>query len=103
MGHAEPLTDHQIAERLERLPDWEQVGNVITRYIETEIIESEALATQIVTMGKQIGRRADLVLQDARLWVALNTPDSGARLTPEDFDLAAEIDLLAASRVHVQT
>ncbi|MGW7198443.1 4a-hydroxytetrahydrobiopterin dehydratase [Streptomyces chryseus] len=89
-----PLTDQEIAERLEQLPGWEQVGNEITRRYDIRYHAGVAVIVHVADRERRIQHHADIDLRIDHLRFGITTHDAGHVLTAADFDLAARIDAI---------
>jgi 4a-hydroxytetrahydrobiopterin dehydratase len=92
-----PLTDQEIAERLETLPGWEQIGNEITRRYDLPHHAGVAVIVQVADLERRVGHHADIDRRIDHLRFGITTHAAGHRLTAADFDLAARIDALVAA------
>ncbi|MBB6435570.1 4a-hydroxytetrahydrobiopterin dehydratase [Streptomyces candidus] len=92
-----PLTDHEIAERLEDLPEWQQVGHEIVRRYEIGYDEAVAAVVTIADRARRVQHHAGLDLRADSLTARITTHDAGNVLTAADFDLAYRIDAIVAA------
>ncbi|MDI6409199.1 4a-hydroxytetrahydrobiopterin dehydratase [Streptomyces albus] len=98
MGDAPgPLSDREIAERLEQLPGWERSGDTITRSYGIRYHGGVAMIVPVADVERLIGHHADIDLRWDHVRFAITTHDAGHKLTEADFDLAARIDRIAAA------
>ncbi|MFD3517787.1 4a-hydroxytetrahydrobiopterin dehydratase [Streptomyces sp. NPDC058657] len=92
-----PLSDQEIAERLEDLPGWEQVGHEIVRRYEIGYHEAVAALVTIADRSRRVEHHAGLDLRVGSLTARITSPDAGNVLTAADFDLAYRIDAIMAA------
>ncbi|MFF8283166.1 4a-hydroxytetrahydrobiopterin dehydratase [Streptomyces albus] len=98
MGDApRPLSDREVAERLEQLPGWERSGDTITRSYGIRYHGGVAMIVHVADVERLIGHHADIDLRWDHVRFAITTHDAGHKLTAADFDLAARIDRIAAA------
>jgi 4a-hydroxytetrahydrobiopterin dehydratase len=98
MPYAPSLTDAEIDERLAALNGWERDADTIRRTIKLKGFRAAiALVDAIADAAEAANHHPDIAIHDYnRVTLTLTTHASKA-LTFRDFDLAAEIDHLAAS------
>ncbi|HET6856622.1 MAG TPA: 4a-hydroxytetrahydrobiopterin dehydratase [Streptomyces sp.] len=92
-----PLTDHEIAERLEGLPGWEQLGHEITRTFGLDYHAGVALIVQVADHERRICHHANIDLRIDHVRFGITTPEAGNTLTDADFVLAARIEAIVAA------
>ncbi len=92
-----PLTDEEIAERLEGLPGWAHVGDEITRTYAVRHHAGVAVIVHVADRERRIGHHADSDLRIDSIRLGLTTHDVGRQLTAADFDLAARVDAIVAA------
>ncbi len=92
-----PLTDQEIAERLEALPGWEQIDRYITRRYEIRYHAAVAAIVTIADRSRRVQHHAELDLRMDSLTARITTHDAGFVLTAADFDLAHRIDAIVAA------
>lgn len=97
MPAAPLLTDAEIAERLQQLTDWTRVGDTIRRTVKRKGFRGAiALVNAVADAAEAANHHPDIEIHGYnRVTFRLTTHAVGG-LTFRDFDLAAEIDRLAA-------
>jgi 4a-hydroxytetrahydrobiopterin dehydratase len=86
------LSDAEIDERLEGLPEWAREGNAIRRIYECgDFVGSTNFVAGIVEPAESMGHHPDLEISWDKVTVTISTHSEGG-LTGADFELAAEID-----------
>jgi 4a-hydroxytetrahydrobiopterin dehydratase len=86
------LSDAEIEERLEVLPEWAREGNAIRRIYECgDFVGSTNFVADIVEPAESMGHHPDLEISWDKVTVSISTHSEGG-LTAADFELAAEID-----------
>jgi 4a-hydroxytetrahydrobiopterin dehydratase len=96
----EPLSEHEIEERLAMLdPGWQREGGAIERDLECEDFAAAlALVNRIGAEAERANHHPDIRLHGYRhVRVTLSTHSVGG-LTGRDFALARTVDSLAESR-----
>lgn len=89
------LSETEIDERLETLPDWTTDGKEISRTFEFEdFVTAIDFVNRLVEPAESAGHHPDLTISYNKVTVNLSTHDAGG-LTPMDFALAEEISQLA--------
>ena len=97
-----PLSDAEIAARLESLPGWERDGDVITRTYKLDTyLAGLAFASAIGTLAEAQDHHPELIIGWRRVTVRYNTHDAGGKITARDFRAAAAIEALGYPRPHV--
>jgi len=98
MPYAEPLTDAELADGLERLPEWTHDGDSIRRTVAMEDFRAAlALVNRVADAAEAANHHPDIeIAQYRRVTFRLTTHAAGG-LTMRDLELAAEIDRLAAA------
>ena len=98
MPYAEPLTDEELADGLERLTDWTRDGDAIRRTISTHDFRAAlALVNRVADAAETANHHPDIeIAQYRRVTFRLTTHATGG-LTTRDLELASEIDRLAAT------
>ena len=82
------LSDRDIQQRLDELPDWTLSGQQIacTRRFR-DFIEAVEFVNRLVDPAEAAGHHPDLAISYNRVTIALTTHDAGG-LTEKDFNLA---------------
>lgn len=92
-----PLSDAEITERLAALPSWTREGHVITRLVAPiRYHAGVALIVHVADISRLTQHHADINLSFDGVRFTITTHDAGGVLTAADFDLAAQIDKVAA-------
>ncbi|NKY44291.1 4a-hydroxytetrahydrobiopterin dehydratase [Nocardia cerradoensis] len=90
-----PLTDSEIAVRLEALPGWARDGDEITRTFAHTYHECVHLAVYVAAKAREVGHHPDMLITWQRIEFRITTHDVGRKLTALDFELARDIDRIA--------
>jgi len=87
------LPKDEIERRLDRLPDWEQVEQEITRnYVLTNFREALRFVNQVGEMAEDADHHPDILIHSwNNVTITLSTHSEGG-LTENDFELAEKID-----------
>jgi 4a-hydroxytetrahydrobiopterin dehydratase len=96
MSTPAPLTDAEISERLGALPGWKRDSGEITRTFAHTYHECVHLAMYVAAKAREVGHHPDIHITWQRIEFRITTHDAGGLLTAADFDLAADIDRIAA-------
>lgn len=89
------LTDEQIKERLDALPQWSEAGGVIQRtYLFKDFIHAMKFVNQVADLAERRQHHPDILIRYRKVTLSLSTHDAGG-ITQKDFDLAHETDALA--------
>lgn len=92
--NAMPLTQAQIEQKIQTIPQWQQEQQTITRTFEFKnFVEAIAFVDQLVEPAEAAGHHPDLAISYNKVTVSLTTHDAGG-LTQMDFDLAQQISEL---------
>ncbi|WP_378733762.1 4a-hydroxytetrahydrobiopterin dehydratase [Nocardia brasiliensis] len=90
------LTETEVAEALNTLPDWTRDGDVLTRTVQApSFLAGIELVRQVAEAAEAADHHPDIDIRWRKVTFALSTHDSGG-LTALDVDLARKIDQLAA-------
>lgn len=92
----EPLTNDEIARRLDLLNGWVRNGDEITRTFQHTYHECVHLAMYVAAKAREVGHHPDIDIRWQRIRFGLTTHDAGGKLTVKDFELAQHIDSIAA-------
>lgn len=90
-----PLTEQEIEDALQALPDWQRAGDEIHRTYPLRYHAGVAMIVHVADRERRIGHHADIDLRIDHIRFAVTTHDAGHKLTRADFDLAARIDAIA--------
>jgi 4a-hydroxytetrahydrobiopterin dehydratase len=86
------LSDAEVQEALQALPEWAREGDEIVRTYESKSFSANIdFVGRIAELAEAADHHPDLDIRYTKLRVALSTHDAGG-LTQRDFDLAAQID-----------
>ena len=87
------LPKDEIERRLDRLPDWEQVEQEITRnYVLTNFREALRFVNQVGEMAEDADHHPDILIHSwNNVTITLSTHSEDG-LTENDFELAEKID-----------
>jgi len=84
-----PLTDTEVAMRLESLPEWRVESGELTRtFAFKDFVGSLAFVNKVGELAEKAGHHPDIDIRYNRVRLALVTHDAGG-ITEKDFDLAA--------------
>ena len=89
------LTQTEIEQKLQTIPQWQQQEQTITRTFEFKnFVEAVDFVDRLVEPAEAAGHHPDLTISYNKVTVSLTTHDAGG-LTQKDFDLAQTISGLA--------
>lgn len=95
--NAMPLTQTEIEQKIQALPQWQQSQQTITRTFKFKnFVEAIAFVNQLVEPAEAAGHHPDLAISYNKVTVSLTTHDAGG-LTQLDFDLAQQISQLTTN------
>lgn len=90
-----PLTQAQIDQKMETVPQWQQSEQIITRTFEFKnFVEAIAFVDKLVEPAEAAGHHPDLEVSYNKVTVSLTSHDAGG-LTDKDFSLAQTISGIA--------
>jgi 4a-hydroxytetrahydrobiopterin dehydratase len=93
--HAMPLSQTEIDQEIQAIPQWQQSGQTIKRTFKFKnFVEAIAFVNQLVEPAEAAGHHPDLTISYNKVTVSLSTHDAGG-LTDKDFALAKIISSLA--------
>ena len=93
---AEPLSPHEIEQRLEPLPGWTLQGDRITRsYRFDQHLAAAGLVADIARVQDELDHHSDLTLGYHDVTVTVTTHSAGNRVTELDLELARRIEEIA--------
>jgi 4a-hydroxytetrahydrobiopterin dehydratase len=85
------LTENEIAERLRRVPGWQQRGTKICRtWAFADFKAAMAFVNRVAALADAADHHPDIDIRYSRVTLVLSTHDAGG-LTARDFDLAETI------------
>ena len=95
MPYAPLLTDAEIAERLEALPEWRREGEWITRRVRCPSFRDAIdLVNRVADAAEAADHHPDFEINWRRVTFKLTTKAAGG-LSHKDFDMAIQIEALA--------
>jgi 4a-hydroxytetrahydrobiopterin dehydratase len=95
VGPVTKLGDPEIESSLAELEGWERSGDVISKqYVRDDFVSSVEFVRAIVGPAEELGHHPDLKISWDTVEVSITTHSEGG-LTPNDFELARQIDELA--------
>ncbi|HEY8180159.1 MAG TPA: 4a-hydroxytetrahydrobiopterin dehydratase [Candidatus Limnocylindria bacterium] len=95
MPYAPLLSESEIADRLQRLPDWRREGDWIVRTVRCPTFRAAIdLVDHVADAAEAADHHPDFEINWRRVTLKLTTKAAGG-LSHKDFDLAAEIEVLA--------
>ncbi|MET7934336.1 4a-hydroxytetrahydrobiopterin dehydratase [Streptomyces sp. NPDC005322] len=91
-----PLTDQEIAQRLEPLPGWSYADDRLSRsYVFDGHPQAAGLVAEVAGIQEELNHHADLTLGYNRVTVTVNTHSVGGKVTELDLELARRIEAAA--------
>lgn len=88
------LERQQVAEALQKLPNWTLQGDQIERLLKFEnFVDAMVFVNKVAEIAEEEGHHPDIRIVYNRVNLALTTHDSGG-LTQKDFQMAHRIDAL---------
>jgi 4a-hydroxytetrahydrobiopterin dehydratase len=89
------LDRQQVAEQLQRLPNWTLQGDQIERLLTFEnFVDAMIFVNRVAEIAEEEGHHPDIRIVYNRVTLALSSHDAGG-LTQKDFQMAHRIDSLA--------
>jgi 4a-hydroxytetrahydrobiopterin dehydratase len=89
------LDRQQVAEQLQRLPNWTLQGDQIERLLTFEdFVSAMIFVNRLAEVAEELGHHPEIRIVYNRVNLVLSTHDAGG-LTHKDFQLAHRIDSLA--------
>lgn len=89
------LDRQQVAEQLQRLPNWTLQGDQIERLLTFEdFVSAMIFVNRLAEVAEELGHHPEIRIVYNRVNLVLSTHDAGG-LTQKDFQLAHRIDSLA--------
>lgn len=89
------LTENQINEKIQKLPDWKTDGKEITRTFQfSDFIAAIDFVNKLVEPAETAGHHPDIAISYNKVTISLTTHDAGG-ITDKDFALAETISQLA--------
>jgi 4a-hydroxytetrahydrobiopterin dehydratase len=91
----EKMNESQIAEALEKHPEWSEVSGQIQRTFQFPgFADSIAFVRKIADYAERVQHHPDMLIRYDKVTLTASTHDAGG-ITQKDFDLAHESDRLA--------
>ncbi|MFJ5260377.1 4a-hydroxytetrahydrobiopterin dehydratase [Streptomyces sp. NPDC088387] len=92
----EPLSQHEIEDRLTELPGWTADGDRLTRtYRLGSHFAAAALVVHVARVQDELDHHSDLTLGYRTVSLTVNTHSVGGKVTAKDFELATRVEALA--------
>jgi len=89
------LDRQQVAEQMQRLPEWTLQGDQIERHLTFQnFVDAMVFVNKLAEVAEELGHHPDIRIVYNRVSLALSTHDAGG-LTQKDFQLAQRIESLA--------
>ncbi len=86
------LSEHEIEQALENLPEWGLLGESIQRTYEfPDFVEAMAFVNKVADRAEAEQHHPDILIRYNKVTLTLSTHDAGG-LTQKDFELAAQAD-----------
>ena len=97
-ANAMPLTQAEIDQKIQAVPQWQQSEQTITRTFKFKnFVEAIAFVDRLVEPAEAAGHHPDLSISYNKVVVSLTSHDAGG-LTDKDFSLAQTISNIASDR-----
>ena len=91
-----PLTEQEISQRLQALPNWTREGKTIKYTHEFKnFVQAVSFVNCLISPSEKAGHHPDIAIAYNRVTISLTTHDAGG-LTPQDFELAQTITKLVS-------
>jgi 4a-hydroxytetrahydrobiopterin dehydratase len=88
----ERIPESEVGQWLERVPDWQRVGNEIERTFRfRDFREAIAFVVQVALLAERMDYHPDIEIRYRQVTLRLSTHSAGG-LTERDFHLAQHID-----------
>ena len=89
------LDRQNVAEQMQRLPEWILQGDQIERQLTfPNFVDAMVFVNKVAEVAEELGHHPDIRIVYNRVNLALSTHDAGG-LTQKDFQLAQRIESLA--------
>jgi 4a-hydroxytetrahydrobiopterin dehydratase len=93
----ERLPDAEIQSRLADLPEWSELNGAIQRTFQfADFLDSMRFVNQVAEAAEATNHHPDILIRYNKVTLTLSTHDASG-ITEKDFDLARQIDSLAAT------
>jgi len=91
----EKLSDQQIAQEIESVPEWDPLNGEIQRtYQFPDFNASIAFVNQLAEYAERVQHHPDILIRYNKVTLTVSTHDAGG-ITKKDFELASAADDLA--------
>ena len=95
-SNLKPLSEQEISQRLQALPNWTRDGKTIKYTHEFKnFVESVSFVNCLISPSEKAGHHPDIFIAYNRVTISLTTHDAGG-LTKQDFELAETISRLVS-------
>lgn len=89
------LSDEEIQQHLDKLPNWARLGETLTRQFEfTDFSHAMEFVNQVAEEAESVNHHPDIDIRYNKVTLTLTTHDSGG-ITQNDVDLAVAADQVA--------
>lgn len=89
------LSESEIQQHLQQIPDWQQAGNKIQRAFKFKnFVEAIEFVKKLVDPAEQAGHHPDIAISYNQVTISLTSHDAGG-LTEKDFSMAKTISQLS--------
>ena len=91
-----PLTEQEISQRLQALPNWTREGKTIKYTHEFKnFVQAVSFVNCLISPSEKAGHHPDIAIAYNRVTISLTTHDAGG-VTKQDFELAETISKLVS-------
>lgn len=91
----EKMNEEQVADALEKHPEWSEVSGQIQRTFKFPgFIASVGFVQKLADYAERVQHHPDILIRYDKVTLSVSTHDAGG-ITQKDFDLAEEADRLA--------
>ncbi len=95
-SNLKPLSEQEISQRLQTLPNWTRDGKTIKYTHEFKnFVQAVSFVNCLISPSEKAGHHPDIAIAYNRVTISLTTHDAGG-LTKQDFELAATISRLVS-------
>lgn len=90
------LSKVEIQDKLKAMPHWAHLGkSIVKKYTFKSFVPAIAFVNKIAEAAEKAGHHPDITINYSVVGISLSTHSEGG-ITQRDFDLAAQIDQIAA-------
>jgi len=90
------LSKVEIHEKLKAMPQWSHVGkSIVKKFTFKSFVPAIAFVNKIADAAEKAGHHPDITINYSVVGISLSTHSEGG-ITQKDFDLAGQIDQIAA-------